>query len=209
MSFSSELQKRTNATWSKAVTHRFVDELWAGTVSDAVMRTYISQDFLFCDAFLALMGGAVSNCDSPRPRVLLARQVGFVSTDEDSYFLRAIKHLNAPESPEPRAPTQGFLKLIDEARRAGYAETLVVLLVAEWLYLDWGTRPGHATPGNWLYDEWIELHRGEAFERWVELLKSETDRVAAKADAATRERMGKFFVRAVDLELAFFDAAYE
>ncbi|TXT08896.1 hypothetical protein VHUM_03024 [Vanrija humicola] len=95
-----------------------------------------------------------------------------------------------------------------DARDAqSYALALTVLLVAEWLYLDWGSLP-HATPADWLHAEWIDLHRGDAFAAWVQLLKDETDRVAALADDATRQRMADMFVRAVELEAEFFDATY-
>ena len=97
---------------------------------------------------------------------------------------------------------------MDDARRSGdYGVALTVLLVAEWLYLDWAARPDTAPP-DWLHREWIDLHRGPGFTAWVDLLRAETDRVAATADDVARERMSEVFRRTVDLELAFFDAAY-
>lgn len=211
--FTDDLRARTAATWSAAITHRFVNDLWAGIVPEPVMQTYISQDYLFCDAFVALMGAAVSNADTPDARVKIARQLGFIANDEDSYFLRALERLLGPEGltpSQPLAPTRGFLAIMDEARKADYAASLTVLLVAEWLYLDWAIRTDvPPAPADWLYTEWIDLHRGDQFENWVQLLKDEVNRVAAAADEATRERMGKLFERAVALELAFFEEAYE
>lgn len=139
----------------------------------------------------------------------IARQLGFVAQDEDSYFLRALARLRpnaAPPAPLPA--TAGFLALMNEARESGsYECALVVLLVAEWLYEDWGALR-RAVPADWIYAEWIELHRGPQFSAWVELLKSETDRVAESADERTLARMEDMFVRAVELELAFFEGAY-
>lgn len=60
MTFSSDLRMRTDSTWTAAVQHRFIDALWAGTVPDAVLSTYLSQDFLFVDAFVALLGEQAS-----------------------------------------------------------------------------------------------------------------------------------------------------
>jgi thiaminase/transcriptional activator TenA len=209
VSFSDRLRTANLATWTAAVEHRFVDELWAGTVDPAVLRRYLVQDFQFCDAFLALMGGAVAACDDAAARVVHARQVGLVAGDEHDFFHAAFDTLGVPAadrvSPTPAAPTRGFTALMDSAREeAGYPEILAVLLVAEWLYLDWATRD-QEPPADPIAREWIDLHRGPAFEAWVGFLRAELDRVAPEADV---ERVGRRFAEAVELERAFFDAAY-
>ncbi|GAA4869882.1 TenA family protein [Actinomycetospora straminea] len=208
MGFADEQRAATARTWNAAVGHRFVEELWSGRLDDHVLARYLAQDALFLDRFVALLGAAVASADRTPPRMAIARQLGLVAGDEDDYFGRALTRLGATAPVDPLPPTRGFLELMDEARSSGsYAEALTVLLVAEWLYLDWASRP-EPSPRDWLHAEWIDLHRGSAFTAWVELLRTETDRVAADADHATRERMATLFARAVDLELAFFDAAY-
>ncbi|MEJ2870041.1 TenA family protein [Actinomycetospora sp. OC33-EN08] len=196
---SAELRHRHAEVWDAAVGHRFVDELGAGTVDDAVLARYLAQDALFLDAFVALLGAAVAAADRPGPRMVVARQLGLVAGDEDDYFARALARLGVDAPAEPLAPTSGFLALMDGSRRsADYATAMTVLLVAEWLYLDWAQRVGDE-PADWLYAEWIALHRGPAFAAWVAFLRAEVDRVGADEQA---------FARAVELELAFFDAAY-
>lgn len=209
MGFSENLRAGTGPTWEAATGHRFVEELWAGTVDDAVLARYLTQDVLFLDRFVALLGAAVAGADRTEPRMAIARQLGLVAGEENDYFARALGRLGATTPAEPLPPTQGLLELMDSARRSGdYGEVLVVLLVAEWLYLDWAARP-EPSPRDWLHREWIDLHRGSAFSAWVDLLRTETDRVAGGVDAGTREHMSSVFTRAVDLELAFFDAAYQ
>lgn len=208
MGFSAQLRESTTATWDAAVGHRFVDELWSGTLDRDVLRHYLEQDLQFVDSFLALLGAAVATADRPGPRVRLARQIGLVAGPENDYFERSLGELDGNAEPERAAPTVGFVDLMGEARDAGYAETLAVLVVAEWLYLDWATRPGATTPEDRISREWIELHRGVEFEEWVAFLRDELDRAADRLDPAHRERVAALFVRAVDLELAFFDAAY-
>jgi thiaminase/transcriptional activator TenA len=213
VTLSAELRELTGPTWDAAVGHRFVDELWRGQVPPAVLTTYLVQDHQFFDAFLALMGATVAAADRLEPRVVHARQLGLVAGPENDFFARALDALDVPlperTDPELLAPTAGFVELMDSARRsADYASCLAVLLVAEWLYLDWATRPDATAPDEPLQQEWIELHRGSAFETWVTFLRTEFDRVATGLEPADRERVRKLFVRAVDLELAFFDAAY-
>lgn len=211
MLFSEKLRKDNDAVWARAVDHTFVHELWAGNVPERVMRKYVSQDYLFGDAFVALLGSAVANVDDPEARLVYARQAGFVASDEDGYFKRALERLGASSKAsetKPLPPTKGFLDLMS-ASRASYAQAVTSLLVAEWLYLDWATtQPNSAKPEDWLYSEWIDLHRGHAFEDWVTFLRDEFDRIASAADDATKQRMADTFKTAVGLELDFFDEAY-
>jgi thiaminase/transcriptional activator TenA len=214
MTFSEELRAATARTWDAAVGHRFVDELWRGEVPTPALTTYLVQDHQFVDGFVALMDAAVASADLPGPRIVHARQLGLVAGPENDYFERALDALDVPgpdrTAPVLLPPTAAFLALMDAARRSGaYIEQLAVLLVAEWLYLDWATREDGAGPEEPVQREWLDLHRGPAFERWVAFLRAEFDRVAAGLDPTARERVGAVFTRAVDLELAFFDAAYD
>ncbi|MFC5947980.1 TenA family protein [Pseudonocardia lutea] len=211
MSFSEQLREAGRDTWEAAVGHRFVEELWAGTVAPDVLRRYLVQDHQFCDAFLALMGAAVATCDDPAARVVHGRQVGLVAGDEHDYFHRSFDLLGVPEAdrtaPERLAPTEGFLALMDAVRAdASYPEIVTVLLVAEWLYLDWASRPHVPLPTDPIARGWIDLHRGPEFEAWVAFLRAELDRVVPQA--RDPRRVARWFAEAVDLELAFFDAAY-
>ena len=212
MPFSDELRAANAETWDAAVGHRFVDELWAGAVDDAVLARYLTQDLQFLDGFVALLGAAVASADQPEPRLVLARQLGLVAGDEDDYFTRALDRLgvSGPDrrSPDLLPPTRGFLELMDGARRsADYGVVLAVLLVAEWLYADWAARDG-SPPADRVHAEWIDLHRGPAFTAWVAALRAELDRIGDAAGPSGRARMAAAFGRAVELELAFFDAAY-
>lgn len=212
-SFSTELRERTAVTWDAAVAHRFVEELWRGAVEPHVLRAYFVQDHQFLDAFVALMGATVAAADRPGPRIVHARQLGLIAGPENDFFARALDALDVPlpdrTDPELAAPTRGFLELMARASTsADYASCLTVLLVAEWLYLEWADRPDTEAPTEPTQREWIELHRGPAFAGWVEFLRSEFDRVTAVLDEVDRERVAIAFTRAVALELAFFDAAY-
>jgi len=210
---SAELRDLNASTWDAAVGHRFVEEIWRGEVSPTVLRAYLVQDHQFVDAFVALMGAAVATAGRAESRLVHARQLGVVAGPENDFFLRALDALDAPltdrTEPALSEPTRGFLDLMESARSSGdYAICVAVLLVAEWLYLDWATRPDSDAPDEPLQREWIDLHRGPAFEEWVTFLRTELDWVAPRLDDDGRERVRTAFARAVELELAFFDAAY-
>ncbi|MDN5915430.1 MAG: TenA family protein [Pseudonocardia sp.] len=212
MSLSAQLREATAPAWDAAVGHRFVDELWAGSLPREVLTRYLVQDHQFVDGFVALMGAAVAGADHAAPRVRLARQLGLVAGPENDFFTRSFDTLDVPgtdrAAPTLFPPTVGFRDLMNEASAAQYPDALAVLLVAEWLYLDWATRPGTDVPADPIRAEWIALHSGAEFEAWVDFLRDEFDRVGETLTPRRRDEVGALFVRAVDLELTFFDAAY-
>jgi thiaminase/transcriptional activator TenA len=207
--FTEILRAASEPAWSDAVGHRFVKELFAGTVPDAVIARYLIQDHRFVDSFLTLLGAALASTDLFKARLRLGRFIGMVSGEENTYFLRAFEALGVTEDrratdPDTQ-PTAGFQSIIREAAETrSYAAALSVLVVAEWLYLDWASRAPKPLPDNFVYAEWITLHDNPDFRDFVDFLRAELDRIGpAQADLC-----GDFFQRAVALELSFFEAAY-
>src|SRR6266581_2878854 len=207
--FTEILLAASEPAWSDAVGHRFVKELFAGAVPDAVMGRYLIQDHRFLDRFLILLGAALASADTFEARLRFGRFIGMVSAKENTYFLRAFEALGVSE--ERRAvdpdtqPTAGFNAIMREAAQTrSYAAALSVLVVAEWLYLDWASRAPKPLPDNFVHAEWITLHDNPDFRGFVDFLRAELDRIGPVQEDLCRD----FFRRAVALELSFFEAAY-
>lgn len=208
--FTGTLRAASEPVWSEAAGHRFVRELFDGSVADSVMASYLVQDHRFLDSFLTLLGAAMATADSFAARLRFGRFVGMVSGDENTYFLRSFAALGVSEEQREAlrdtAPTAGFKAIMREAAATrSYAAVLSVLVVAEWLYLDWASRAPRPLPANFIHAEWITLHDNPDFRDFVDFLRAELDRTGP-AEAATSK---DFFLRAVALERAFFDAAYD
>jgi thiaminase/transcriptional activator TenA len=211
---TERLRAAAEPDWSAAVTHRFVRELAAGTLDRAVMRRYLVQDYQFLDAFVALLGAAIHAAPALPQRLPLGRFLGMVASEENTYFQRSFDALGVPEAersaPALAAPTAGFQALMREAAASGrYGAMVAVLTVAEWVYLCWAAPLAGRDPGWFVFREWIELHSGPGFEAWVGFLRDELDRAHTAADPAGRAEIAALFRRAVALERAFFDAAYQ
>ncbi|HEY1701887.1 MAG TPA: TenA family protein [Trebonia sp.] len=212
-SASDTLRAVVRADWDAAVTHRFVRELYAGTLPTAALRRYLVQDYQFVDGFTALLGATVACADSAAARMVIARQLGMVAQEENTYFQRAFDALgvSGPERTAPGLlpPTAEFSGLMSEAAASlDYASCLTVLTVAEWLYLDWAQRAPRPLPSDPLAREWIEIHDNAAFRDWVGFLRGELDRTVPRLPVAARDRSGQLFARVTRLELRFFEAAY-
>ena len=207
--FTDALREASEPTWSQTVEHRFVCELFDGTIADAVMARYLIQDHRFLDSFLTLIGGAMASADSYQARLVFGRFAGMVSGEENTYFLRAFEALGVSEARRlaeaDAAPTRGFQALMREAAATrDYCAALSVLCVAEWSYQDWARRAPKPLPSNFVHAEWVTLHDNPLFNDFVAFLRSELDRIGPRASATAHD----YFGRAVKLEKAFFDAAY-
>src|ERR1700738_2184437 len=89
--FTETLRAASEPGWSRAVGHRFVEELFAGAVLDRVMARYLIQDHRFLDSFLTLLGAALASADTFEARLRFGRFIGMVSGEENTYFLRAFE----------------------------------------------------------------------------------------------------------------------
>src|SRR6516165_1961122 len=144
--FTETMRAASEPVWSHAVQHRFVNELFAGAVPDAVMARYLIQDHRFLDSFLVLLGAVLASADTFAARLRFGRFIGTVSAEENTYFLPAFEALGVTEIMREAADTRS------------YAAALSVLVVAEWLYLDWASRAPQPLPNNFVHAEWITLH---------------------------------------------------
>lgn len=207
--FFETLRDECAADWQAATGHRFVHELLAGRIADAVMARYLVQDHRFLDAFLTLLGAAIASADRFESRLRFGRFAGMVSSDENDYFLRAFAALGVSEAERAAvpdsAPTQGFQAIMREAAATrSYPTVLAVLNVAEGLYLDWAMQ-AETLPENFVHAEWITLHDNAFFRDFVAFLRAELDRTGPAEAAQVRD----FFRCAARLEVEFFDDVYE
>ncbi|UYG01531.1 MULTISPECIES: TenA family protein [unclassified Halomonas] len=211
MDLCQRLRQAANPYWDASVNHRFVDELLSGHIDDEVFARYLVQDFCFCDSFVRLLGAAVCAADDPEARLTHARQLSVLAGGEYRYFIDSFQALGVAENhwrnPPIAEPTQAFVELMDRACASqDYALILVVLVVAEWLYLEWAQRSPTPPPERAEHRDWIVIHNEPAFVQWVDFLKSELNRVG---ETQSFESLRAPFVEASRIEKRFFDMAYD
>lgn len=212
--FTDRLRAAAEPHWTQATNHRFTREMGAGTIDRGVYARYLVQDYAFIDTFVSLLGHAVALAPSMVEKRPFAQFLAALTSEENDYFLRSFEALAVPpevwRNPPALPVTQ---RLMEELRGAGacgsYAEILAVLLAAEWSYLTWAKALGDRRPEAFWLSEWIDLHAVPQFDAFVTWLKQETDRIGAAAPPQVQARMAARFTRMMELEAAFFDAAYE
>lgn len=210
MSATQHLQSLVADDWHAATHHAFTNALVDGTLSRDKMAGYLQQDYHFVEAFVRLLASAVAHAPTLADAVPGAQFLGLVCGPENTYFLRSFEALEVPPTAPTAPETTAFQQLMDHARRSGrYEIMLAVLVVAEWVYLDWAT-PFEACADDlpfWL-GEWIALHSGDGFAQVVAYLREQLDTVWISLDDDARKDVTATFTEAVRLERAFFDAAW-
>ncbi|MCV6597935.1 MAG: TenA family protein [Mangrovicoccus sp.] len=209
---SETLQAQNIENWTAATQHDFTAALADGSLAPEKMRAYLEQDYLFVEGFVQLLAAAVSHAPSLEDALPGARFLGLIAGEENTYFERALAALGADPTvmARPAPVTRGFQDLMGTAARSGsYAKMLAVLVVAEWVYLDWA-QPYEAKAGDlpFYFGEWITLHAGPGFEGVVAYLRGQFDAAFDAAAQGERAEIEQLFARAVALERGFFDAAY-
>lgn len=213
-SFTEWLRDRSRPDWDAVLAHPFTDALFAGTVPDDAMRSYLVQDYQFVDEFLALLGAAIARADRYPSRLAIAGCVAVITSEENTYFHRAFDALGVDDeqrrAPELEPTTVAFRELMaDTNERGTYPDVLTVLLVAEWTYLEWASRAPAQLPANFVHAEWISLHNDAGFREWVGWLRAELDRVGGELDEREQARCLRLFQLAVRYELDFFNAHWK
>lgn len=206
--FTDWLRERSEPDWRAAVDGRFVRELADGTVPDPAFRRYLEQDYAVVETLTGTFGHALGEAPSMAAKARLADFLGTITGEENDYFERSFEALDGDPDADPDATTRAFVDLLERAARQGdYAETLAVLVPAEWVYETWATGIDDR-PDAFHLDEWIELHATPAFVDFVAWLRAELDREGAAASARRQRRLDALFRRTVELERAFFEAPY-
>ncbi|GAA5052431.1 TenA family protein [Haladaptatus pallidirubidus] len=212
--FTDWLRKRAEPKWSNATTHRFTRELGRGDLDDEVFQQYLVQDYAFVETLVGVFGHAVGDAPTMESKSRLVDFLKILTADENDYFERSFKALDVPKTeyvdPDLTPTTQAFEDLLKRAaRESSYAETLAVLVPAEWTYLEWATHVKDDSPAQFYLMEWIDLHANEEFRAFVTWLRNELDREGKAASPRRQRRIERLFQRIVSLEVAFFETAYE
>mmetsp|Transcript_8354 Transcript_8354/g.10403 ORF Transcript_8354/g.10403 Transcript_8354/m.10403 type:complete len:233 (-) Transcript_8354:154-852(-) len=213
--------------YQKSITHPLTNELCEGTLPDFKLFTYLTQDLKFFQLGMNVFGKSLAYCDNTESAIILSKQIGFIANDENNYFDNCLSQLTETSKPEleeycskmmlgsnsPVLPEVekylAFLKYLAH-ESLSYVEIITFMYLMEQVYLGWADF--HLLEGNvredlqYKHKEWIILHSGDRFTSWVEFLKREVNRVVISED--DRSKCEEVFLKALDLEIAFFDSCY-
>ena len=209
MTLTETLRSEIQDLWTHATTHDFTNALADGTLDHEKLRGYLQQDYLFIEEFVRLLAAMISHTPKLADGLPGAQFLGLISGPENTYFVRSFEAMDIPSDAPPAPETRAFQNLMREARESGRLEfMLAVLVVAEWIYLEWATPFEDRVDGLPFYlGEWITLHSGPGFSGVVANFRGRLDAVWQELSASAQDETRDIFRRAVQLEADFFDAS--
>jgi thiaminase/transcriptional activator TenA len=212
--FTDWLKERAGDDWWCATEHPFTVAIGDDTMPDSAYAPYVIQDRHFVDAFTSVIGFTLAKAPHLTIQRRLARFIAGEINEDADFFQRTFAALGISPETAVAAPaseaTQAMNALMLGAAREGdYADGLVCIVAAEWVYLTWGLREARKPrPKRAYIAEWIDLHAVPDFEAFVTWLRGEMDTAGKALPEARQEELAQRFARLCALEAAFFDYAW-
>ncbi|CAI5756248.1 unnamed protein product [Candida verbasci] len=203
-----QLIRDNQELYHNSITHNLPYEILQGTLPDSKLYIYLSQDLQFFNLSLNLLGKTLAYCTDSKSTIVLAKQIGFLSNNENDYFSKVLSELKQYEKEVSISKVDEYLKylkyLIFECD--SYIELITFVYTMEKVYLDWPAQLKQDKILPYKYQEWIALHSGEEFEKWVQFLSFELERVVKSDD--DMQLCNSVFKKTVQLETDFFESCY-
>ncbi|WP_043625358.1 TenA family protein [Nonomuraea candida] len=210
--FCDDIWLRTADLMKAIHEHPFVLALGDGTLDADRFGFYMVQDARYLEAFSKALATASVRADDPDEAAFWASSAHTALAAERQLHAGYVEELGADAAGLPTSPTclaySSFLQAT--ALSAPYPVIAAAVLPCFWIYQDVGTalleRAG-GTDGH-PYGKWISTYADPDFAASVERAKAIADRLAAAADAGTREAMDRAYGRAAAYEWMFWDSAW-
>ncbi|CCH63054.1 hypothetical protein TBLA_0J00540 [Henningerozyma blattae CBS 6284] len=211
-STTEQLLAKHAKLFTKATEHELTKQLCLGTLTDRALYIYLAQDLQFFEAGMRNMCRTIFLSPDVKRLLILARQLGFLSNDENTYFHDCLQLLK-PAMTENEIEFYNnneldsvkkyieYIKMLTYDESIDYPQLITSAWIAEHIYFQWAHFLPKADNLHWKYQKWIDLHDGEHFIEWCNFLRAEVDNY-------TIEKVEKTFVEVTQLEYEFFESCF-
>lgn len=186
----------------------FLRELEDGSLPRETFTYYMAQDAHYLADYGRALAACAGQAADPEELIFWSRSAQTTVLVERQLHAAHVADFAAVEkSPTATAYTSYLLAL---STGGCYPELAAAILPCFWIYEDVGTRlkdrvgdlAGHP------YGDWIGTYGDPDFTESTRAARRIVDRLAARSDAATVDRMHAAFRRAAQYEWMFWDAAH-
>lgn len=212
-SFSQTLWQENLALYEATLNLPFNQELAAGTLSKDAFSHYVIQDAHYLLAYgraLAVCAAKAYDADdvilfSEAAKVAIVVERSLHDGFMQDFGISREDFLNTPLTLACHHYTS---YLIASAYADSYPVVLASLLPCFWIYARVGQDIYDKSAPNNPYQAWIDTYAGEEFHEAVRRVIAVVDKVAARADVDTLDKMRAAYTYAAKLEWLFWESAY-
>ena len=214
MTFSQDVWQRNVDLYQKTLALPFNQELASGTLNKEAFCHYVIQDAHYLVAYgraLAVCGAKAYEADDIIQFSQGAKEAIVVERSLHDGFMKNfdISKQQFEETPLTLACHHYTSFLTATAWSESYPVVLAALLPCFWIYAEVGKDIVGNSIANTPYQAWIDTYAGEEFNQAVRNVIATIDKVAARCDADTIEKMHKAYRKGAELEWLFWDSAYK
>lgn len=209
---SETILAENRGVWDAMQDHRFVEDIVAGRLPAEVFRRYLVYEGAFVETAMAIFALALAKAPKHRQRLWLAGVVDALAREQIPYFEQRFATLGInPADYEPLPPSVVAFRdgMLGIAETGDYADIIVAMLAAEWMYATWCGRAAKTEITDPDVRRWVALHAEPSFLAQAEWLRTEIDAIGRDATPETRGRLSGVFKTVLTLEITFHTAAYE
>ena len=201
---AADLWRRSRDLADACLEHPFVQGIASGELAIERFRVYVAQDAYFLDAFARGYALALARCpDREGLGVLKDLLVGVF--EELQLHQGYAERWGISLSPEPLPATSAYCDfLLSTASLEPSGHTVAAMTPCMRLYAFLGQQLVPQLDPESPYREWVETYSSPDVEALVSRLEGLLDRYGGDP-----ERLARLYRRAMELELAFFQAAWE
>ncbi len=199
-----ELWQRNRDLADACLAHPFVQGIASGDLRLERFQVYVAQDACFLEAFARAYALALAR--SPDRESLVTFKDLLVGVFEElSLHARYAERWGASLETEPLAPTRAYTDfLLSTASLEPVGHTAAAMTPCMRLYAFLGQELAPKLHSESPYREWVETYASPDLEALARRLEGLLDRYGG-----TPERLALLYRRAMELELAFFQAAWD
>lgn len=214
MSFSQDVWQRNLALYQHTLALPFNQELAQGTLNKDIFCHYVIQDAHYLLAYgraLAVCAAKAFDANDVLQFAEAARIAIVVERNLHNDFMQefSISKSQFENTPLTLACHHYTSFLTATAWSESYPVVLAALLPCFWIYAEVGKAIVDNSITNNPYQAWIDTYSGADFHEAVNNVIATIDKVAARCDADTIEKMHHAYTTAAKLEWLFWDSAYD
>lgn len=213
MSFTQLLWQKNTALYEQILNLPFNQELTAGTLTPEAFCHYVIQDAHYLLAYgraLAVAAAKAYDADDVMQFSEAAKIAIVVERSLHNDFMTAfnVSKETFESTPLTLACHHYTSFLTATAWSESYPVVLAALLPCFWIYAEVGRAIVSQSVPNNPYQAWIDTYAGKEFHTAVRNVIATVDKVAARCDADTLEKMHAAYTMGAKLEWLFWDSAY-
>ncbi len=209
-SWYEEVRAKTQPIFEEIVSHDFVKELMAGTLSTDIFGFYVNQDTLYLSEYTKVLSSVGVKChESSETQFFLEAATGIIEVEKvlHQLFLKP-EYLNSEPSPTCELYNSYMGRIVNTySVEVGLAAVLPCFSI----YKEVGDYivAKQINKGSNVYQTWIDTYAGEEFAASVAKAIEITNKYAATASPKNLKLMQEVFMKTSKLEWMFWDSAYK